>query len=188
MKTAFKIILMAIAYFALFIVGGASGMIHPMCYAYIGAILPIFFAFVYLYSASLLRCFGVATIHNGTFLVVALLAGEADISFIIGIAILTALSEIIRMVCGYDTRKGVRWSFLPFAFSFFAFTAHWWTDTEGSLAAAVEEMPTGYDKLMMHVIDNVPMLIIVLLLTIPISILAMRLAERVLKKQTAVLK
>ena len=92
------------------------------------------------------------------------------------------------MVCGYDTRKGVRWSFLPFAFSFFAFTAHWWTDTEGSLAAAVEEMPTGYDKLMMLVIDNVPMLIIVLLLTIPISILAMRLAERVLKKQTAVLK
>ncbi len=173
MKTAFKIILMAIAYFALFIVGGASGMIHPMCYAYIGAILPIFFAFVYLYSASLLCCFGVATILNGTFLVVALLAGEA---------------EIIRMVCGYDTRKGVRWSFLPFAFSFFAFTAHWWTDTEGSLAAAVEEMPTGYDKLMMPVIDNVPMLIIVLLLTIPISILAMRLAERVLKKQTAVLK
>ena len=129
-----------------------------------------------------------ATILNGTFLVAALLAGEADISFIIGIAILTVLSEIIRMICGFDTRKGVRWGFLPFAFSFFAFTAHWWTDTEGSLTAAVEEMPTGYDKLMMPVIDNVPMLIIVLLLTIPISILAMRLAERVLKKQTAVLK
>ena len=188
MKTAFKIILMSIAYLALFIVGGASGMIHPMCYAYIGAILPIFFAFVYLYSASLMRCFGVATILNGTLLVAALLAGESDITFIIGIVILTVLSEIIRGLCGYDTRKGVRWSFLPFAFSFFAFTAHWWTDTEGSLAAAVEEMPTGYDKLMMPVIDNVPMLIIVLLLTIPISILAMRLAERVQKKQTAVLK
>lgn len=179
---------MAIAYLALFIVGGASGMIHPMCYAYIGAILPIFFAFVYLYSASLMRCFGVTTILNGTLLVAALLAGEADFSFIIGILILTALSEIIRMVCGYDTRKGVRWSFLPFAFSFFAFTAHWWTDTEGSLADAVEEMPAGYDEMMRQVIDNVPVMIIVLLLAIPISILAIRLAERVLKKQAARLK
>ena len=44
--------------------------------------------------------------------------------------------------------KGVRWSFIPFAFSFFAYTLHWWTDTEGSLAAAVEEMPAGYDELM----------------------------------------
>ena len=188
MKTAFKIILMAIAYLALFIVGGASGMIHPMCYAYIGAILPIFFAFVYLYSASMMRCFGVATILNSTLLVAALLAGEADISFIIGILILTVLSEIIRMICAYDTRKGVRWSFLPFAFSFFAFTAHWWTDTEGSLADAVEEMPAGYDEMMRQVIDNVPVMIIVLLLTIPISILAIRLAERVLKKQAARLK
>ena len=188
MKTVFKIILMVIAYFALFIVGGASGMIHPMCYAYIGAILPIFFAFVYFYSASLMRCFGVATILNGTLLVAALLAGEADISFIIGIAILTVLSEIIRMICGFDTRKGVRWGFLPFAFSFFAFTAHWWTDTEGSLADAVEEMPAGYDEMMRQVIDNVPVMIIVLLLTIPISIAAIRLAERVLKKQAERLK
>lgn len=33
---------------------------------------------------------------------------------------------------------------LPMAFSFFAYSAHWWTDTEGSLAAAVEEMRPGY--------------------------------------------
>ena len=38
---------------------------------------------------------------------------------------------------------------------------------------------------MIPVIDNVPMLIVVLLLTVPISILAMRLAEKVLKKQSA---
>jgi hypothetical protein len=55
------------------------------------------------------------------------------------------------------------------------------TDTEGSLAAAVEEMPAGYDELMKPVIDNIPMLILVLLLTIPITVLAMRLAERVIK-------
>lgn len=70
---------------------------------------------------------------------------------------------------------------MPFAFSFFAYTAHWWTDTEASLAAAVEEMPVGYDQLMKPVIDNVPVLIVVLLLTIPVSLLAMRIAERVLK-------
>ena len=86
---------------------------------------------------------------------------------------------------GYDTRKGVRLSFVPFAFSFYAYSAHWWTDTEGSLAAAVEEMPAGYADKMLPVIRNVPMLILMLALTIPTAILSMRLAESVMKKQTA---
>ncbi len=102
--------------------------------------------------------------------------------------VLTAAAEIIRKANGYDTLKGVRWSFLPFAFSFFAYTAHWWTDTQGALAAAVEEMPAGYDDLMKPVIDNIPVLVVVLVLTIPVAILAMRLATRVLKKQTKMLK
>lgn len=72
---------------------------------------------------------------------------------------------------------------LPVAFSFFAYTAHWWTDTEGSLAAAIEEMPAGYDALMKPVIDNIPMLIVALVVTIPVAILGMRLAERILKKR-----
>ena len=55
-----------------------------------------------------------------------LIAGEADISYIIGTIVLTALAEIIRYLCKYDTLKGVRLSFIPFAFSFFAYTAHWW--------------------------------------------------------------
>ncbi len=61
-------------------------------------------------------------------------------------------------------------------------------DTDGSLAAAVEEMPAGYDQLMIPVIDNIPVLVVVLVLTIPVAILAMRLAERSLKKQTEGLK
>ena len=74
------------------------------------------------------------------------------------------------------------------AFSFFAYTSHWWFDTEGSLAAAVEEMPTGYDQLMTPVINNIPVLIVVLVLTIPVAILSMRLAERILTKPAATLK
>lgn len=77
--------------------------------------------------------------------------------------------------------KGIRWSFVPFAFSFFAYISHWWFDTEGSLDAAVEEMPAGYDQLMIPVINNIPVLVVVLVLTIPVAILAMRLAERTLK-------
>ena len=88
------------------------------------------------------------------------------------------MAEILRKTKGYDTLKGIRWSFVPFAFSFFAYTLHWWTDTEGSLAAAVEEMPAGYDALMKPVIDNIPVLIVVLVLTIPVAILGIRLAER----------
>lgn len=98
------------------------------------------------------------------------------------------MAEIIRYVCKYDTLKGVRWSFVPFAFSFFAYTSHWWFDTEAALAAAVAEMPAGYDQQMIPVINNIPVLIAVLVLTIPVSILAMRLAERALKKPAATLK
>ncbi len=179
---------MAVAYLAMFILGATSGAIHPAFYAYIGAVLPLLFALVYLYTCTLVRGFGAATALNGFVFVLFLIAGEADLAYIVGTVVLTALAEIIRKVNGYDTLKGVRWSFLPFAFSFFAYTAHWWTDTEGSLQAAVEEMPAGYDQLMIPVIDNIPVLIVVLVLTVPVAILAMRLAERAMKKRTELLK
>ena len=185
MKTILKVFLMAVAYLALFILGAASGAIHPACYAYIGALLPLVSAFIYLYTCTFIRGFGAATVLNGFIFVLFLIAGEADLAYIIGTVVLTALAEIIRKIKGYDTLKGVRWSFIPFAFSFFAYILHWWTDTEGSLAAAVKEMHAGYDELMKPVIDNIPMLIVVMVLIIPIAMIAMRLAERAMKKQTA---
>lgn len=188
MKPAFKVILMAVAYLVTFILGSCTGLIHPACYAYVGAILPLLTAFIYLYTCTLVKCFGAAAILNGFVLILLLLAGEADASCVIGLIGLTVIAEAVRYFCKYDTRKGVRWSFIPFAFSFFAYTAHWWFDTEGSLAAAVEEMPAGYDQLMIPVIDNIPALVVVLILTIPVAILAMRLAERALKKPAAMLK
>ena len=188
MKPSLKVLLMAIAYLVAFVLGSLTGLIHPMCYAYVGALLPLLFAFIYLYTSTVMRSFGVATTLNGILLILLLIAGEADWALVIGFIILTTLSEIIRCRQGYDTIKGIRLSFLPFTYSFFAYTAHWWTDTQGSLAAAVEEMPAGYDALMRPVIENIPLLIVVLLLTIPVAILSMRLAMRVLKKQAAVLK
>lgn len=188
MKTAIKILLMAVAYLATFILGATSGIIHPACYAYVGVLLPLLTAFIYLYTCTLIPRFGAATALNGFILVLFLIAGEADITFIIGMVVLSALAEILRKVNGYDTLKGVRWSFLPFAFSFFAYTAHWWTDTEGSLAAAVEEMPAGYDQLMLPVINNIPVLIVVLVLTVPVAILAIRLADRTMKKSASLMK
>ena len=185
MKPTFKVLLMAAAYLATFILGASSGIIHPACYAYAGAVLPLIFAFIYLYTCSVIRGFGAASVLNGFILVLFLIAGEADVTYIVAVVILTVLAEIIRRVCGYDKIKGVRWSFIPFAFSFFAYSGHWWSDTAGSLAAAVEEMPAGYDQKMIPVIENIPVLIIVLVLTIPVAILAMRLAECALKKVTA---
>ena len=44
-------------------------------------------------------------------------------------------------------------------------------------------MPAGYDQLMIPVIDNILMLIVVLLITLPVAILAIRLAERSMTKQ-----
>ena len=182
MKPVFKVLLMEVAYLATFILGATSGIIHPACYAYVGVILPLLTAFIYLYTCKNIRGFGAATALNGFILVLFLIAGEADTPYIIGTIVLTVLAEVLRKVFGYDTVKGVRWSFIPFAFSFFAYTSHWWFDTEGSLAAAVEEMPAGYDQMMIPVIDNVLVLIVVLVLTIPVAILAMRLAERALTR------
>lgn len=188
MKKPFKILLMVIAYLVCFLLGGVSGLIHPACYAYVGAVLPLLTAFIYLYTCTVIRNCGAACVLNGFILVLFLIAGEADLLFILGTVVLTAIAELLRYRFKFDTRKGVRWSFVPFAFTFFAYTGHWWTDTEGSLAAAVEEMPAGYDQLMKPVIDNVPMLILVLALTVPIAIVAMRLAEKVLKRPAASLQ
>ena len=184
MKSVFKVLLMAIVYLATFIIGAASGAIHAAFYAYIGAALPLLTAFIYLYTCTLFPHFGAATTLNGFILVLFLIVGEADVAFIIGMVVVTVLTEIIRKMKGYDTLKGVRWSFVPFAFSFFAYTAHWWTDTDNSLAAAVEEMPAGYDQLMLTVINNIPMLVVVLVVTIPVALLGIRIATRALKKNT----
>lgn len=182
MKPVFKVILMAVAYLATFILGASSGAIHPACYAYIGALLPVIFAFIYLYTCSIIRGFGAATALNGFIFVLFLIAGEADPGYMVATVVITALAELLRKLFGYDTKKGVRWSFIPFSFSFFAYISHWWTDTEGSLAAAVEEMPEGYDQLMIPVIENIPVMIAMLVLTVPVAMLSMRLAERSLKK------
>ena len=145
MKPVFKVILMAVAYLATFILGAATAL-------------------------------------NGFIFVLFLIAGEADPGYMVATVVITALAELLRKLFGYATKKGVRWRFIPFAFSFFAYISHWWTDTEGSLAAAVEEMPEGYDQLMIPVIENIPVMIAVLVLTVPVAMLSMRLAERSLKK------
>ena len=115
---------------------------------------------------------------NGFVIVLFLIAGEADAVVVIGMIILAALSEFLHSKFKNDDIKSLRWGFVPLAFSYFTYTAHWWTDTEGSLAAAAKEMRPGYDQLMIPVIDNVPMLIFVYLITIPLAILAIRLATK----------
>lgn len=183
-----RILPVVLIYLALFILVSSCGLIHPACYAYAGTFVPIVFSFVYLYTAANLQTFGAALLLNGLLLIVGLIAGEGNLPFIIGLTVLTLLAEFIRWRNGYDTLKGVRWSFIPFAFSFYAYSAHWWTDTADSLAEAVEEMPVGYSDKMLPVIQNTPMLIIMLVLTVPVAILSMRLAEKMMKKQAAALK
>ena len=181
-SSVLSLFLCAILWLAAICLFAFTGSIHPACYAYAGTFIPFVFALIYLYAASKLKNFGVATILNGFLLVLLLASGEADTIMAISIAVLTALAEVLRKVYGYDTRKGTRISFIPLAFTFFCYTSHWWTDTEGSLKAAVVEMPEGYAAKMAPVIDNVGLWIVMILLTIPVAILAMRLAEKVLKK------
>ncbi len=178
-----SLLIAAAIYTVLFILGSSCGLIHPACYAYIGTFMPLLFSFVYLYTCAGLRCFGAASVLNGVALIIALITGENDTAMIVGLIVLALLSELIRGSNGYETIRGVRRSFIPLAFSFYAYSAHWWTDTEASLAAAVEEMPAGYADKMETVINNIPLLILMLVLTVPVAILGMRIAEKVLKKQ-----
>ena len=184
----FRIAIAAVVYLALFPLASACGLVHPACYAYVGTFVPILFGFVYLYMAANLQSFGAAAILNGFTLIIGLIAGEGNLPFVIGMIVLALAAELIRKLQGYDTLKGVRRSFIPLAFSFYAYSAHWWTDTEGSLAAAAEEMPAGYADKMAPVIQNVPVFIVMLILTIPVALLGMRLAEKAMKNQTALLK
>ena len=183
-----RVLIAAVIYLVLFVLGSSSGAIHPACYAYVGAVLPLAFSFVYLYTAANMKCFGAAAILNGFVLIIGLIAGEGNVVLIVGLLVLASIAELVRKLAGYDTKKGVRLSYIPFAFSFFSYTAHWWTNKADSLAAAVEEMPAGYADKMEQVIGNVPVLIIVLVLTVPVAILSMRLAEKAMKKTADKLK
>lgn len=183
-----RIVISAVIYLLLFVLASSSGLIHPACYAYAGTLVPILFSFVYLFTAANMCCFGAAVVLNGFVLIVGSILGEGNFPLVIGMIVLTVIAELVRKLNGYNTLKGVRRSFIPFAFSFYAYSAHWWTNTEGSLAEAVEEMPAGYAEKMETVIHNIPLLIVMLVLTIPVAILAMRFAEKVLKKSAAVFK
>ncbi len=178
----------AVIYLLLYVLASSCGMIHPACYAYAGTFVPLLFSFVYLYTAAKMQCFGAALFLNGFVLVIGSILGEGNLPMIIGLVILALLAELLRKWKGYGTRKGVRLSFLPFAFSFYAYAAHWWTNTAGSLAEAVEEMPAGYADKMASVISNTPVLILMLILTVPVAILAMRIAEKLMPKQAACLE
>ena len=184
----FGIMLAVIVYLAMFLLGATTGLIHPACFGYAGTFLPLLFAFAYYYTAANMRCFGAAALLNGFVLIVALIMGEGNPPLIIGMLLFAAIAEIIRMRSGYDTRKGVRRSFIPFAFSFYAYSAHWWTDPEGTLTAAVEEMSAGYADKVRPIIENIPVRILMLALTVPVAVLAIRLAEKARKKQAAKLK
>ena len=186
--SVFGILIAAVIYVLLFVLGAASGAIHPACFAYAGAVLPFLFSFIYLYTAAKLQHFGAAVILNGFVLIIGVIMGEGNPPLIIGMLLLALITEVVRGINGYDTLKGVRQSFIPFAFSYFAYTAHWWTDTETYLAEATEVMPAGYAEKMLSVIENKPVMILVLVLTIPAAILGMRFAEKVLKNQAAALK
>ena len=183
-----RLFIAAVIWLLLFVIASSCGMIHPACYAYAGTFVPLLFSFVYLYAAANMQCFGAAAVLNGFVLIVGLIMGEGNLPMIIGLILLAVAAELIRKREGYDSLRGVRLSFIPMAFSFYAYSAHWWTDTAGSLAAAAEEMPAGYAEKMKPVIDNIPMLIIMLVLTVPAAILGMRLAEKGMKKQAAALK
>ena len=58
MKKTIRIIFLAIAYLLTYILGSCTGIIHPACYAYVGAILPLLTAFIYLLTCATMKGYG----------------------------------------------------------------------------------------------------------------------------------
>jgi hypothetical protein len=73
MKPILKLILLAAAYLLTYVLGSCTGLIHPACYAYVGAILPLLTAFIYLLTCATIRGFGAATVLNGFVFVILVL-------------------------------------------------------------------------------------------------------------------
>jgi len=161
MNSIAKVVLLAIAHLALYVVSLVSGDLYPRYYVHIGAVLPLLLAFVYLSAASTIRRFGAAAILNGCVLLFAVVSGKADFTFLITLCLLTIATEILRFVFGFDTLKGVHWSFIPFAFSFFVFS-----DPEL--------------RLLMQ--RSLLLLAVMILLTVATAVVGMWLAEKVLGK------
>lgn len=181
-KSVIGIIIAAIINLAIYPLGSSSGLIHPVCYAFVGTLLPMLFAFTYLYTASRMKFFGAALVLNGVVLIAGLATGEGDLLFAAVLAGLTILSEVIRGVMGYEKINSIKWSFIPFAYSYYTYTMHWWTDTQGSLNNALEEMPEGYAAKMEAVINAKGALVLALILVIPVAYLGINLALKVMKK------
>ena len=59
-----RILLAAIIYFVLCLLGSTSGLLGPACFAYVGTVLAFFFSFVDPYIDANIRCFGAAAILN----------------------------------------------------------------------------------------------------------------------------
>ena len=58
MKPIFKNILLAAAYLLTYVLGSCTGLIHPACYAYVGAILPLLTALEDRNQLRIPRCLG----------------------------------------------------------------------------------------------------------------------------------
>lgn len=182
-KNSWWKLLIALAIYAVLVCLCASaGLIDAACFAYIGTIFPLFFAFLYLFVAAQIKTFGAASFLNGFFLIMAIILGEADLPLILGLIIFTTAAEIIRKIIGYEKLSGVKWSFVPLAYTFYAFSSHWWLDTKGTLEEARESMREGYADRIAQVVSNIPALVIALILVIPIAILGIFLATKIMKK------
>ena len=174
--------LASLIYLVLLMACSATGLIHPFCYAYVGTVFPIFFSFVYFFVSSRWRCFGAGLTLNSILLVILIAFGEGGSSLIIGLIVLALISEVVRFLLGYTNKKGIIFSFIPLAYSFYAYSIHWWTNTAESLEEAVEEMRAGYDVQMAQVIQNYPLLFVMLILVIPVAVLSIILVQKIMKK------
>ena len=52
MKPALRILIAAVIYLGIFVIGATSGLLGPAVYAYAGTFLPLLFGFIYLYCAA----------------------------------------------------------------------------------------------------------------------------------------
>lgn len=182
-KSILKVSVCALIYLALAFLGSSSGLIHPACFAYAGTVLAFLWSFIYFYAAANWQRFGVATIMNAVVLAACLILGEGNVALYVILGGVTVLSELIRFLLKYDTIRGTVWSYIPMGLSFFGYVAHWWTETEGSLEEALEEMPEGYALKMENVINSNIGIVMAVIIALILGYVGITLAQKLMKKQ-----
>lgn len=155
------------------------GAVHPVMFVLYTCVSAIFLPGLYLAGAARLRGPGAAALYGGIMLLTVL---AVDISWykVAELSAMILLAELIRYLCGYESRNGLQWSAVVMSFSNFGYSMCIWLMRDFTYHEALAEMPEGYADTLMRVspLWTFPA---TLLLTVILALISANISGKLLK-------